>query len=81
MDGDETSATLIYHILVTAHKLDISTMELTHHPNFSHMLYGCRWFRAREILYSGSSIIIIIYPTLSLVIGRQDGMDGGGGHW
>ena len=35
-------ATLIYHIMVAAHKLDISTAELAHHPNFSHMLYGCR---------------------------------------
>ena len=28
-------------------------------------------------LYSGSSIIIKIYPALSLAIGGQDGMDGG----
>ena len=31
--------------------------------------------------YSGSSIIIKIYPSLSLAIGGQDGMDGSGGHW
>ena len=30
---------------------------------------------------SGSSIIIIIYPTLSPAIGGRDGMDGSGGHW
>ena len=35
----------------------------------------------REKTYSGSRIIIIIYPTLSLAIGGQDRMDGGGGHW
>jgi hypothetical protein len=34
-----------------------------------------------EKTYSGSSIIIKIYPTLSLAIGGRDGMDGGGGHW
>ena len=34
-----------------------------------------------EKTYSGSSIIIIIYPTLSLAIGGRDGVDGGGGHW
>ena len=34
-----------------------------------------------EKAYSGSSIIIIIYPTLSPAIGGQDGMDGIGGHW
>ena len=34
-----------------------------------------------EKIYLGSSIIIIIYPTLSLIIGGQDGMDGGGAHW
>jgi hypothetical protein len=32
-------------------------------------------------MYSGSSIIIKIYPALSLAIGGRDGMDGGGGHW
>jgi hypothetical protein len=31
--------------------------------------------------YLGSSIIIKIYPALSLAIGGGDGMDGGGGHW
>ena len=31
-----------------------------------------------ENLYSGSSIIIKIYPALSLAIGGQDGMDGSG---
>ena len=31
-----------------------------------------------EKLDSGSSIIIKIYPALSLAIGGQDGMDGGG---
>jgi hypothetical protein len=35
----------------------------------------------REKTYSGSSIIIKIYPALSLAIGGRDGMDGGGGHW
>jgi hypothetical protein len=34
-----------------------------------------------EKTYAGSTIIIIIYPTLSLAIGGRDGMDGGGGHW
>ena len=34
-----------------------------------------------EKIYLGSSIIITIDPTLSLAIGGQDGMDGGGGHW
>jgi hypothetical protein len=34
-----------------------------------------------EKSYSGSSIIIINYPALSLAIGGRDGMDGGGGHW
>jgi hypothetical protein len=29
-------------------------------------------------LYSGFSIIIKIYPALSLAIGGRDGMDGGG---
>ena len=28
--------------------------------------------------YSGSTIIIKIYPALSLAIGGRDGMDGGG---
>ena len=34
-----------------------------------------------EKTYSGSSIIIKIYPALSLAIGGQDRMDGSGGHW
>ena len=34
-----------------------------------------------EKIYSGSSIIIKIYPALSLAIGGRDGVDGGGGHW
>ena len=34
-----------------------------------------------EKTYSGSSIIIKIYPALFLAIGGQDGMDGGRGHW
>ena len=34
-----------------------------------------------EKTYLGSSIIIKIYPALSLAIGGRDGMDGGGGHW
>jgi hypothetical protein len=34
-----------------------------------------------EKTYSGSSIIIIIYPALSLAIGGRDEMDGSGGHW
>jgi len=34
-----------------------------------------------ENLYSGSSIIIIIYPALSLATGVRDGMDGGGALW
>ena len=33
-----------------------------------------------EKTYSGSSIIIIIYPSLSLAIGGWDGVDAGGGH-
>jgi hypothetical protein len=35
----------------------------------------------REKTYSGSSIIIKIYPAFSTAIGGRDGMDGGGGHW
>jgi len=31
--------------------------------------------------YTGSSILIKIYPTLSLAIGGRDRMDGSGGHW
>jgi hypothetical protein len=34
-----------------------------------------------EKTYLGSSIIIKIYPALSLAIGGRDGMDGSGGHW
>jgi hypothetical protein len=34
-----------------------------------------------EKTYSGSRIIIKIYPALSLATGGRDGMDGGGGHW
>jgi hypothetical protein len=34
-----------------------------------------------EKTYLGSSIIIKIYPALSLAIGGRDRMDGGGGHW
>jgi hypothetical protein len=34
-----------------------------------------------EKTYSGSSILIKIYPALSLAIGGRDSMDGGGGHW
>ena len=34
-----------------------------------------------EKMYSGSSIIIKIYPALFLAIGGRDGMDGGRGHW
>ena len=34
-----------------------------------------------EKTYSGSGIIIKIYPALSLAIGGRDGMDCGGGHW
>ena len=34
-----------------------------------------------EKTYSGSSIIIKIYPALSLAIGGWDGMDGDRGHW
>ena len=32
----------------------------------------------KEKMYSGSSIIIKIYPALSLAIGGRDGMDGSG---
>ena len=35
----------------------------------------------REKTYSGSNIIIKIYPALSLAIGGRDGMDCSGGHW
>ena len=44
---------------------------------------GCNWqgFRGGEKTYSGSSIIIKIYPALSLAIGGWDGMDGSRGHW
>jgi hypothetical protein len=35
----------------------------------------------REKTYLGSTIIIKIYPALSLAIGGREGMDGGGGHW
>ena len=34
-----------------------------------------------EKMDSGSSILIIIYPALSLAIGGWDGMDCSGGHW
>ena len=34
-----------------------------------------------EKTYSGSGIIIKIYPALSLAIGGRDGMDCSGGHW
>ena len=34
-----------------------------------------------EKIYSGSSIIIKIYPALSLAIGGWDRVDGGRGHW
>jgi hypothetical protein len=34
-----------------------------------------------EKTYSGSGIIIKIYPAVSLAIGGRDGMDGGRGHW
>jgi len=34
-----------------------------------------------ENLYSGSSIIIINYPALSLAIGGQDGVDSSGALW
>ena len=34
-----------------------------------------------EKSYSGSRIIIKIYPALSLPTGGRDGMDGSGGHW
>jgi len=47
---------------------------------------GCFWAHLAEVsggenLYSGSRIIIIIYPARSLAIGGRDGVDGGGGHW
>ena len=44
-------ATLIYHILVTAHKPDICTPATAHHPNFSHML----------VLLLGSLEVYILY--------------------
>jgi hypothetical protein len=34
-----------------------------------------------EKTYSGSGIIIKIYPALSLAIGGRDRVDAGGGHW
>ena len=34
-----------------------------------------------EKIYLGSSILMKIYPALSLVMGGQDGVDGGGAHW
>ena len=34
-----------------------------------------------EKTYLGSSIIIKIYPALSLAIGGRDGVDGNRGHW
>ena len=34
-----------------------------------------------EKTYSGSRIIIKIYPALFLATGERDGMDGGGEHW
>ena len=40
--------------------------------------YNWRVFWGGEKLYSGSTIIIKIYPALSLAIGGRDGMDGGG---
>jgi hypothetical protein len=44
----------------------------------------CCWVQLAGVLggektYSGSSIIIKIYPALSLAIGGRDGVDGGGG--
>ena len=44
------------------------------------------WVHLVEVLggektYSGSTLIIKIYPALSLAIGGRDGMDGGGAHW
>jgi hypothetical protein len=44
-------ATLIYHILVAAHKPDICTPATAHHPNFSHML----------VLLLGSLGVYILY--------------------
>ena len=32
----------LYQILGIAHKPDVSTPGSTHHPNLSHMLYGCQ---------------------------------------
>ena len=34
-----------------------------------------------EKMYSWSIIIIKIYSALSVIIGGQDGVDGGGVHW
>ena len=34
-----------------------------------------------EKIHLGSSILMKIYPALSLVMGGQDGVDGGGAHW
>ena len=34
-------AIFLYQILGIAHKADVSTPGSAHHPNLSHMLYGC----------------------------------------
>ena len=34
-----------------------------------------------EKIHLGSSILMKIYPVLSLAIGGRDGVDGSGGHW
>ena len=36
-------AIFLYQILGIAHKPDVSTPGSAHHPNLSHMLYGCWW--------------------------------------
>jgi hypothetical protein len=40
-------AIFLYQILGIAHKPDVSTPGSAHHPNLSHMLYGCRGCRGR----------------------------------
>ena len=43
-------AIFLYQILGIAHKADVSTPGSAHHPNLSHMLYGC-WGYWGYILY------------------------------
>ena len=48
--GTALDAIFLYQILGIAHKADVSTLGSAHHPNLSHMLYGC-WGYWGYILY------------------------------